>query len=208
VKSGARARPEQVGTPQVSQITRQNIKGCLARRKGKENTHCLTYFEPARADATWLNGKRRQFPHSTAPGGYGDLASSAQVALKELTHLATSGMELSQWYFILDAEIAVEMLALELGHLSFDICPRRCPRARRASPWIHSSSSRSPRRVSCALESSATRSLKCSVITRPSSFLRHSTGSSPERSQWPVSAQAPISGVRPLTAAKTVFRLQ
>ena len=38
VKSRSRAGPGHVGTPPLSQITRQNIGGCLARRKWKE-TH-------------------------------------------------------------------------------------------------------------------------------------------------------------------------
>src|ERR1035441_7780193 len=109
------------------------------------------------------------------PSAYGVLASSAQVALKKVTHLAISGMELSQWYsystqnapwkcWRLSSAIWALMLptpvpqgtsCIALASLCFFFLPV-------AGAWA------------CALGSLGTRSLKCRVMTRPSSFFRRS----------------------------------
>src|ERR1051325_7659930 len=114
----------------------------------------------------------------------------AHVALNHSAHLARSGEEFSQLCSYSTQMAPLNFCRFNSANMPFALL----------MPVPHG--------TSCALRPGSLRSLKCSVITRPSSFLRQSTGSRPERTQCPTSAHEPSNGLRPFTAARTVSGFQ
>jgi len=116
--------------------------------------------------------------------------------IEELHALRNLGHRVVPVIFVFDAECAVESLTLELRHLGLDVAHAGA----QGTSCIALDSLFFLLFVaacSCALGSSGTRSLKCRQITRPSSFFKHSSGSSPERSQWRYRRRTPSAGCGP-----------
>ena len=110
---------------------------------------------------------------------------------KNSTHGTMSGTELSQLIFPLDREDRLDPLAMDLGQHPLDVADAGSPRPHHGPSGPN-----------------LLRSLKWKLMIRPSNFFRHSTGTRPERTQWPVSQQAPIRLLWFLQAASTMSGFQ